>query len=85
MARLAEKIPSWASRFLIPEIERIVDKRMEYLEKVLNARFDAVDEKIKAVHSKLESLEKRFDVVQDMAMLKAEVKELREKMTTIKP
>jgi hypothetical protein len=72
-SKVAEKIPSWVGRFLLPEIEKVVEKEVEGLGREINARFEAVN-------ARLDGIEKRFDLVQDVAILKAELKEVREKV-----
>jgi len=72
-SKVAEKIPSWVGRFLLPEIEKVVEKEVEGLRREINARFEAVN-------ARLDGIEKRFDLVQDVAILKAELKEVREKV-----
>ncbi len=86
VSKIAEKVPGWVGRFLIPEIERVVEKEVDGLRREINARFEAVDTKFEAVNTKfegvnarLDGIEKRFDLVQDVAVMKAELKEIREK------
>jgi hypothetical protein len=65
MAKVAEKIPGWVERLLIPTLESkvrsIVSEEVGHLEKVLDARFDGVHSEIRRVDEKVGSLEKRFD------------------------
>jgi chorismate mutase len=75
VSKIAERVPGWVGRFLIPEIERVVEKEVDGLRREINARFEAVN-------ARLDSIEKRFDLVQDVAILKAEVKEIREKVAS---
>ena len=79
VSKMVEKVPGWVGRFLIPEIERVVEKEVDALRREINARFEAVDTRFQAVNARLDSIEKRFDLVQDVAVLKAEVREIREK------
>ena len=72
-SKVAEKIPSWVGRFLLPEIEKVVEKEVEGLRREINARFEAVN-------ARLDGIDKRFNLVQDVAVLKAELKEVREKV-----
>jgi hypothetical protein len=72
-SKAAEKVPGWVGRFLLPEIEKVVEKEVEGLRREINARFEAVN-------ARLDGIEKRFDLVQDVAILKAELKEVREKI-----
>jgi hypothetical protein len=77
---LAERIPGWfasaVSRYLAPEITRIVDERITRsengLKELMNARFAAVD-------ARLDGLEKRLDLVQRVALLEARVREIESK------
>lgn len=89
VSKIAEKVPGWVGRFLIPEIERVVEREVEGLRREMSARFEAVDTKFEAmdtkfegINARLDGIEKRFDLVQDVAILKAEVKEIREKVGT---
>jgi hypothetical protein len=75
VSKVAARVPGWVGRFLLPEIERVVEKEVNSLRTEMNAKFEAVN-------TKLDSIEKRFDLVQDVAVLKAEVKEIREKLAT---
>jgi hypothetical protein len=72
-SKVAGKVPGWVGRFLLPEIEKVVEKEVEGLRREINARFEAVN-------ARLDGIEKRFDLVQDVAILKAELKEVREKI-----
>jgi hypothetical protein len=72
-SKVGEKVPGWIARFLLPEIEKVVEKEVEGLRREINARFEAVN-------ARLDRIEKRFDLVQDVAILKAELKKVREKI-----
>ena len=65
---MAEKVPGWVESLLIPTLESrirvVVREEVEHLEKVMNARFAGVEERI-------DSLEKRIPMIQDIADLKA--------------
>jgi len=69
--KLAEKVPGWVERLLIPTLESrvrtIVKEEVNHLEKTMNARFEAIDVKFDAVNGKIDSLEKvmysKFDDV----------------------
>lgn len=73
MSRVAEKVPGWVERLLIPTLESkirsIVKEEIGQLEKVMDARFEAVN-------SKIDSLEKRFPTVQEFAEIKARLNEI---------
>jgi hypothetical protein len=83
---MAEKIPGWVERLLIPTLESkvrtIVGEEVGHLEKVLEARFDGVQSaldarsagvqsEIRRVDERIGSLEKRFPKVQEIAEIKA--------------
>ena len=80
MSCLAEKIPTWfgsaVTRYLAPEIMRIVDERVtrseNALKELMNARFATLD-------AKIDGLEKRLDLVQRVALLEAKVRDIETK------
>jgi predicted nucleic acid-binding Zn-ribbon protein len=82
VSKVAERVPGWVGIFLLPEIERVVEKEVNSLRTEMNAKFEAMNTKFEAVNTRLDSIEKRLDLVQDVAVLKAEVKEIREKLAT---
>ncbi|MDA4123690.1 MAG: hypothetical protein OK456_10975 [Thaumarchaeota archaeon] len=86
MARMAEKIPSWVERLLIPTLESkvrtIVSEEVGHLEKVLDARFDGVHSEIRRVDEKIGSLEKRFPEVQEIAEIKARLSQVESKVSS---
>jgi len=55
------------------EIEKVVEKEVGALRREINARFEAVN-------ARLDGIEKRFDLVQEVAIMRAELKEVREKI-----
>lgn len=77
MSRVAERIPGWVERLLIPTLESkvraIVKEEIGHLEKVLDARFGAVD-------AKIDSLEKRFPAIQEFAEIKARLTQIERKV-----
>ena len=79
MARIAEKVPGWVERLLIPTLESrvrgIVKEEVGHLEKIIEARFEAV-------YSKIDSLEKRLPVVQELAEIKVRLAELEKKVAS---
>jgi len=66
--RMVEKVPGWVERLLIPTLESrarsIVKEEVGHLERTMNARFDAVS-------ARIDSLERRIPMIQDIADLKA--------------
>ncbi|MDG6902851.1 MAG: hypothetical protein JRM80_12960 [Nitrososphaerota archaeon] len=78
MSRTAERIPGWVERLLIPTLESrvraIVKEEVGSLEKVLDARFEAIG-------AKIDSLEKRFPTVQDLAEIKARLSQVESKVS----
>jgi len=79
MARIAEKVPGRVERLLIPTLESrvrgIVKEEVGHLEKIIEARFEAV-------YSKIDSLEKRLPVVQELAEIKVRLAELEKKVAS---
>ena len=75
MSRVAEKVPGWVERLLIPTLESkvrsILKEEVNHLEKTLDARFEAVNARFEAVNAKIDALEKRFPTVQELAEIKA--------------
>ena len=75
MPKVAERIPGWVERLLIPTLEskvrNVVSEEVGHLEKVLEARFDGIHSEIRRVDEKIDSLEKRFPTVQELAEIKA--------------
>jgi hypothetical protein len=73
LSGVAERVPGWVERLLIPTLESkirtIVREEVGDLEKVMDARFEAVN-------AKIDSLEKRFPAVQDFAEIKARLGEI---------
>jgi len=79
MSRVAEKVPGWVERLLIPTLEsrvrEIVKEEVGHLEKILHARFEAVN-------SKIDSLEKKLPVVQELAEIKVRLAEVEKRTAT---
>ena len=65
MAKVAEKIPDWVERLLVPTLESkvrsIVREDVASVEKALSAHFDRVDSEIRRVGDKVGSLERSLD------------------------
>jgi len=84
MSRIAEKVPGWVERLLIPTLEsrvrEIVKEEVRHLEKIMEARFEAVNARIdsleKTFSAKIDSLEKRLPVVQELAEIKVRLAEV---------
>ena len=64
--KLAEKVPGWVERLLIPTLESrirvVVKEEVGNLEKVMIAKFDAVNTRIDSVEKRVDA---RFDGVDD--------------------
>jgi hypothetical protein len=86
MPRMTEKIPGWVERLLIPTLESkvrtIVSEEVGHLEKVLDARFDGIHSEIRRVDEKVDSLEKRFPTVQELAEIKARLSLIESKVSS---
>jgi len=86
---VAEKVPGWVGRILIPEIKRVVEKEVESLRCEMSAKFEAIDRKFEAIDSRFVAMDAKFEAVNarldaiekrfDVAVLKAQVKEIQEK------
>ena len=72
------KIPGWVERLLIPTLEsrmrNIVREEVWNLEKVLAAPLEAVG-------ARIDSLEKRFPTVQELAEIKARLRQRERKVS----
>ncbi|GBC70407.1 hypothetical protein HRbin02_00174 [Candidatus Calditenuaceae archaeon HR02] len=95
MAKIAEKVPSWVARVLLPEIRSIIREEISSEVKRLEDRIGSIDEKIDLVRNellaeirrvdeklitKIESIERSIPLASRLAVLEAEVKELKEKI-----
>jgi hypothetical protein len=84
MSKMAEKLPGWVERLLIPTLEskvrNIVRDEVGHLEKVLDARFDGVQSEIGRVDERISSLEKRFPEVREIAEIKARLSQVESKV-----
>ena len=84
LSRVAEKIPGWVERLLIPTLESkirsIVREEVGHLEKVMDARFEAVnsrmDARFEAVDAKIDSLEKQMPTIKELAEIKARLSQI---------
>ena len=87
---MRKKIPGWIERLLLPKLSTIeskidrVDGKVDALEKVVNARFESVetqmDAKFRSVETQMGELKERFNIAQELAVLKAQVKDLRDRV-----
>jgi tetrahydromethanopterin S-methyltransferase subunit G len=83
---MAEKVPGWLGRVLIPQISEVkgelktINARMDGFEGKMEGEFKAVHSEIKKVEEKLgtsiDELDKRLDVTQRLAVVEEQVKEL---------
>ncbi len=73
MSRVAEKIPGWVERLLIPTLESkirsIVREEFDHFEKIMDARFEAVN-------TRIDSLEKQFPAAKELAEIKARLNQI---------
>ena len=85
-ASMAEKIPSWIERLLLPRLSEMTGEirglnyKVDALEKTMNGKFEAVYGKFEAVMSRIDSLEKRIPVVQELAEIKVRLSEVERKV-----
>jgi hypothetical protein len=65
--KMAEKMPGWVERLLIPTLESrvrsVVKEEVGHLEKTMNAKFDAMNVRFDAVDIKFDAVNARFDAV----------------------
>lgn len=97
MKDLAEKIPSWIERLLLPRLSEITGEikalsaKIESMEKTLNeritslrsemiAKFDSIEKtmnyRFEAVNTRIDSLEKRIPVMEEITAIKIRLSEL---------
>lgn len=64
MSGVAEKVPGWVERILLPTLETkvrsVVSEELAKFEKTVDARFDAIDARFEALDSKIDA---RFEAV----------------------
>jgi hypothetical protein len=101
MSRITEKVPGWVERLLIPALEsrvrEIVKEEVGHLEKVMEARFEAVNARIDSVEktfstridslektfsARIDSLQKRLPVVEELAEIKVRLAEVEKRTAT---
>ena len=84
--KIAEKIPTWISRFLLPEIRNIVKEEISNQLKPIDAKISALDSKIeertKALDSKISSLEAEISALRNEMNEKA--KSLEDKISSLR-
>ncbi len=79
---MAEKVPGWLERILLPQISelkgeiRAINARFDGLEGKVEGEFSAVHSEIKWLDGKIESLDKRMDFSQRLAIVEERVQEL---------
>ncbi len=79
---MAEKVPGWLERILLPQISelkgeiRAINARFDGLEGKVEGEFAAVHSEIKWLDGKIESLDKRMDFSQRLATVEERVHEL---------
>ncbi len=79
---MAEKVPGWLERILLPQISelkgeiRAINARFDGLEGKVEGEFAAVHSEIKWLDGKIESLDKRMDFSQRLAIVEEKVQEL---------
>ena len=77
---MAERIPGWLERILLPQISelkgeiKVVLERIDGLDEKLTLRVDELDKRLSV---KIDDLDKRLDVAQRLALVEEQVRELR--------
>jgi len=76
---MAEKVPSWLERILLPQISEVKGE-LKAMNGRIDGEFKAVHSEIRRVEEKLgtkiDELDKRLDVTQRLAVVEEQVKEL---------
>jgi len=92
--KVAEKVPGWVERLLIPTLESKVraivkdevghlEKTMNYKFEAVNARFDAVDARFDAVDIKFDALNARFDSLEKRVSVMQDIADLKARMAAV--
>jgi len=85
MARIAEKVPGWVARFLLPEIRILVREELKEFKIYVDDRFKAFDEKFKAFDEKLKAFDEKFKAFDDrFKALDEKFKALDERLTSLR-
>jgi len=72
---MAEKVPGWLERILLPQISELKGE-VKAINARLEGEFKAVHSEIRRLDEKIDSLDKRMDVVQRLAVVEGKVQEL---------
>jgi hypothetical protein len=72
---MAEKVPGWLERILLPQISELKGE-VKAINARLDGEFKAVHSEIRRLDEKIDSLDKRMDVVQRLAVVEGKVQEL---------
>jgi len=99
---MAEKVPSWIERLLLPRLSEIsgeikaLNMKVEALEKTVNTRIDALEKtfderltslrnemvsRFEAVNIRIDALEKRIPIIEELAGIKARLTDLERKIS----
>jgi len=90
---MTERVPGWFERALLPRLSEIVGEikaintRIDALDEKLSTKIDEgdkrlatkIDELDKRLSAKIDDLDKRLDIAQRLAVLEAQMSELRPK------
>jgi hypothetical protein len=90
---MAEKIPGWLERFLLPRLSSLEGELKAFRGEVLgefkavNGRIDSLEKQMSSLHSEMnarfEALESKVTLIEDVTRLKIEVRGLAEKVSAI--
>ena len=79
---MAEKIPSWIERLLLPQLSEIkgelkaVNGRLDALKGEMQGEFKAINTRIDSLATEVKDLRESINMAQRLATLEAQVKEL---------
>jgi hypothetical protein len=74
-AFMAEKVPEWLERILLPQISELKGE-VKATNARLDGEFKAVHSEIRRLDEKIDGLDKRMDFVQRLAIVEGKVSEL---------
>ncbi|MEM2842818.1 MAG: hypothetical protein QXZ53_02970 [Candidatus Bathyarchaeia archaeon] len=89
--KIAEKVPTWISRILLPEIRAIVKEEVSNQIKIIDERTKALDLKIEErtkalereilslrseMNARFDSIEKRLPLIEKIALIEARIERL---------
>ncbi len=75
---MAEKVPGWLERILLPQISELKGEVKAIIGR-MDGEFRAVHSEIRRIDQKIDGLDRRMEVVQRLAVVEGKVQELERK------